>query len=167
MARDDARIYTCVKFFRDRSGGLSRDTRDPAFAPMTDKGLVRYPFGFVAGLLAAVALVVAGAGIYGGGTWAVGAFAGGGAVAADFVLIATVAVILARAAAQHKKRLLLKGILALAAKALLPFSLIAALFWITPLSAQAVALGAVVVATFSPLLIALHFLREIYAAGNT
>jgi hypothetical protein len=133
---------------------------------MTDKGPVRYPLGFVTGLLAAVALVVAGAGIYGGGTWAVGAFAGGGAVAADFVLIAAVAVILARAAAQQKKRLLLKGILALTAKVLLPFSLIAALFWITPSSARAVALGAVAIATFSPLMIALYFLRE-NAAGNT
>ncbi len=134
---------------------------------MTDKGLVRYPFGFVVGLLAAVAAVVAGAGIYGGGTWAVGAFAGGGAVAADFILIATIAVILARAAAQGKKRLLLKGILALTAKALLPLALIAALLQITPLSAQAVALGAVAVATFSPALVVLYCLRERCAAGIT
>ena len=134
---------------------------------MTDKSLVRYPFGFVVGLLAAVAAVVAGAGIDGGGTWAVGAFAGGGAVAADFILIATTAVILARAAAQGKKRLLLKGILALTAKALLPLALIAALLQITPLSAQAVALGAVAVATFSPALVVLYCLRERCAAGIT
>lgn len=134
---------------------------------MTDKGLVRYPIGFVAGLLAAVALVVAGAGIYGGGTWAVGAFAGGGAVAADFILIATVAVILARAAARRRKRLLLKGILALTAKALLPAALIAALFWITTLSVQAVALGAVAVATLGPALMAFYLLREARAAETT
>jgi hypothetical protein len=131
---------------------------------MTDKGLVSYPFGFVVGLLAAVATVVAGAGIIGGGTWAVGAFAGGGAVAADFILIATVAVLLARAAARRNRRLLLKGLLALTAKALLPLALIAALFRVTPLSPQAVALGAVAVATFGPILITLYFIRELRTA---
>ncbi len=132
---------------------------------MTDKGLVRYPFGFVVGLLATVAAVVASAGIIGGGAWAAGAFAGGGAVAADFILIATFAVILARAAERRKKRLLLKGVLALAAKAALPLALVVALFRVTPLSAQAAAFGAVAVATFGPAIIALYFLREGCAAG--
>jgi uncharacterized membrane-anchored protein len=131
---------------------------------MTETRLVRYPVVFLGGILAAVALVVAGAGIYGGVTWAVGAFAGGGAVAADFVLITTFAVVLARAAAHGKKRLLLKGILALAAKALLPFVLLAVLFWLAPSSVLAVALGALAVATFCPFLIALYFIREIRTA---
>ncbi len=133
---------------------------------MTDKGLVSYPSGFVAALLAAVATVVVGAGLYGGGTWAAGAFAGGGAVAADFILIATFAVIMARAAARRKKRLLLKGILALVAKALLPFALITALLWSNSLSAQAAAFGAAALAAFGSVLIAVIFLRIRVAAGN-
>jgi hypothetical protein len=131
---------------------------------MTEIRPARYPLAFWGGALAAVAVAVAGAGIYGGGTWAVGAFAGGGAVAADFVLITVFAVILARAAAGHKKRLWLKGILALAAKAIWPCAVLAALWWITPLSARAVAFGAVAVATLCPGVLAWYLYREMRAA---
>jgi hypothetical protein len=127
---------------------------------MNESRDVRCPFSFYVGLAAAVAAAGISAALYGGGSWALGALLGAGAVGADFYFLTIFAVTWVKAARRGGRGLLALGVAALAGKTFLPPAIILALVRVNAVSAYPAAFGALVVATCAPALLAASFLRE-------
>jgi hypothetical protein len=127
---------------------------------MTDKGAAYYPGGFSWGLGAAVAAAAAGAFLYGGARWAVSAFLAGGAVAADFAFLVIFSAAWLEAAKRGGRGLLRKGITAIIAKVAIPAAALSFLIWFDVVEVYPAALGALAVATASPVLLLLYFLKK-------
>ena len=127
---------------------------------MTELRAAYYPTGFFWGLAVTVAAVVTGAFLYGGGVWALGAFVGAAAVAADFVFLAMFSVTWLEAARRGGRRLVLRGVLALAAKVFIPAAAVSAVLWSGAVDVYAVAFSALAVAAAAPFLLVIHFLRR-------
>jgi hypothetical protein len=127
---------------------------------MTGSRAVYYPRDFFWGLAAAVAVVAVAAFLYGGGAWALGAFAGAAAVAADFAFLAAFSVSWLEAGRRGRKRLVLRGILALAAKVLIPPAAVWAALWSGAVNVYAVAFSALAVAIAAPVLLVIHLFRQ-------
>ena len=127
---------------------------------MTALREVNYPTNFFWGLAATVAVVVVGGFLWGGGAWALGAFVGAAAVAADFAFLAMFSVALLEAARRGRRRLVLRGVSALVAKVLLPAAAVVAVLWLGAVEVYAVAFSALAVAAAAPILLVAHFLRQ-------
>jgi|GEM_PF-1746303 len=118
------------------------------------------PALFYVGLAFAVVAAVASAALFGGGGWALGAFLGAGAVAADFYFLTVFAVVWVKTAQRGGRGLLALGTVALIGKTFLPPALILALVWFKAVDPYPAAFGAVVVATSAPAVLAAGFLRK-------
>jgi hypothetical protein len=127
---------------------------------MNGSRVVYYPTNFFWGLAATVAVVVAGAFLWGGGAWGLGAFVGAAAVAADFVFLAMFSVTWLEAARRGGRRMVLRGVLALVAKVFLPGAAVLAVLWSGAVDVYAVAFSALAVAAAAPVLLVAHFLRQ-------
>jgi hypothetical protein len=127
---------------------------------MTSIRAAYYPASFSWGLAAAAAIAVAGAFLYGGGGWALGALVGAAAVAADFVFLVIFSTTWLEGARRGSRVMVLRGVLALAAKVLIPAAAIAAALWFEWVEVYPVALSALVVTAAAPLLLVVHFLRQ-------
>lgn len=127
---------------------------------MTGSREINYPTSFFWGLAVTVAVVVAGAFLWGGSPWALGAFVGSAAVAADFVFLAAFSVSWMEAARRGGRRLALRGVLALIAKMFLPAVAVLAALWLGAVDVYAVAFSALAVAAAAPVLLVAHFLRQ-------
>lgn len=127
---------------------------------MNESREVRCPASFFVGLGFAVAAAVMGAALYGGGSWALGALAGAGAVAVDFYFLAIFAATWVKAARRGGRGLLALGVVALVGKTFLPPAIVLILVWANAVSAYPAAFGALAAATCAPFLLAFGFLRE-------
>jgi len=127
---------------------------------MNGSRAVDYPTNFFWGLAAAVAVVAGGAFLYGGGAWALGAFVGAAAVAADFAFLAAFSVTWLEAGRRGGRRLALRGILALGAKVLIPPAAVLAVLWSGAVDVYPVAFSALAVAAAAPVLLVIHFFRQ-------
>lgn len=127
---------------------------------MNGSRALHYPTDFFWGLATTVGVATVGAFLYGGGAWALGALVGGTAVAADFAFLAAFSVTWLEAGKRGSRYLVLRGILALVAKVLIPPAAVLAVLWSGAVEVYAVAFSALAVAAAAPILIGIHFLRR-------
>jgi hypothetical protein len=160
VATDVSGLHPCAERFGDRRGLLHRPARNAAFDEMSGSRAVYYPTNFFWGLAATVAVLAGAAFIYGGGEWALGAFAGAAAVAADFVFVAAFSVSWLEAGRRGGKRLVLRGVSALAAKVLIPPAAVCAALWSGTVNVYAVAFSALTVALAAPFLLVIYLFRQ-------
>jgi hypothetical protein len=127
---------------------------------MTDTRAACYPGIFSWGLAAVVAAAGAGAFLYGGIRWAVSALLAGGAVAADFAFLVLFSVAWLEAARRGGHRPVLKGIMALIAKVAMPVAALSFLLRFGVVDVYPAVSAALAVATASPVILLVLFLRE-------
>jgi hypothetical protein len=160
MAANVPGVYINIKCVGDRRGRIYSLARDPAAHKMTDTSVGYFPGSFSWGLGSVVAAVSVGAFIYGGKTWALSALLAGGAVAADFAFLIVLSLAWLNAGRWGGRGVILKGITGLIAKVVIPAGALSLMLWSGIVDVYPAVLGALAVATASPFILIVHFLRK-------